>query len=556
MRTTMCPSMKAAVLAVSTNVLMSLLNNNCSRPQTTRTRLSGLIHGQAILSSSGVMGEVRTRGALFEILTPIVATWLAAASPCLRCVIRRMPAFKLDLRTAFQDHPAMKTLARRRFGKCVRATPEKQFPIATSQQGRTYIFRCVAAVALAAALVFSSASVRAADEGKWIGTWAASPQPVWNADFLAPINFPRNLWNQTIRQIVRVSIGGSQVRVELSNEYGSQPLMIGSAHIALSAGGGAIKPGSDRVLTFSGNESVTIPPGAPVISDPVELSVPALSSVAVSLFLPEVTPTTTMHWDGRQTAYIAAGNKVGDPDINPDSKIESRLFLSGILVDAPPNARAIVAFGDSITDGDGSTLDANHRWPDFLAERLRAADGAPVAVLNEGISGARVLADRMGVNALARFDEDVLSHPRADTVILMMGINDIGWPDSVLEPRAPAPSAEEIIDGYEQLIARAHDHGMRIIGATLTPFGVAFKGTPLEGFYSADKEAKRVAVNDWIRNSGAFDGVIDFDAVVRDSADSTRMLPAYDKGDNLHPNDAGYKAMADSIDLGLLTGKQ
>ena len=260
--------------------------------------------------------------------------------------------------------------------------------------------------------------------------------------------------------------------------------MIGAARVALSDSGSAIKAGSDRVLTFSGNESFTIPPGALIVSDPVELSVPPLGSVAVSLYLPEVTPTTTMHWDGRQTAYIVAGNKVSDTEIKPDSKTESRLFLSGILVDAPANARAIVTFGDSITDGDGSTADANHRWPDLLAERFQAADGAPVAVLNEGISGARVLSDRMGVNALARFDEDVISHPHADTVVLMMGINDIGWPDSVLEPLAPAPSAEDIIDGYEQLIARAHDHGLRIIGATLTPFGVAFKGTPLEGYYN------------------------------------------------------------------------
>jgi lysophospholipase L1-like esterase len=246
---------------------------------------------------------------------------------------------------------------------------------------------------------------------------------------------------------------------------------------------------------------------------------------------------------------------VGAANIEPKSKIESRLFLSGILVEAPANARAIVTFGDSITDGDGSSLDANHRWPDLLAERLQQADGSPVAVLNEGISGARVLSDRMGVNALARFDEDVLTHPRADTVILMMGINDIGWPDSVLDPQVPAPSAEDIIDGYEQLIARARDHGMRIIGATLTPFEVAFKGTPLEGYYNADKEAKRVEVNEWIRNSGAFDGVIDFDAVIRDPAHPSRMLPIYDKGDNLHPNDAGYKAMAESIDLKLLAPK-
>ncbi len=423
------------------------------------------------------------------------------------------------------------------------------------QQHRFYRDRCFAVTTLAAALALSTVFARAADNGKWIGTWAASPQPVWEADFPIPINFPRNLWDQTVRQIARISIGGKRVRVVLSNEYGSKPLMVGAAHVALSDGGSGIKAGSDRVLTFSANESVTIPPGAVVVSDPVDLSVPPLGSLAVSLFFPEVTPTTTMHWDGRQTAYIVAGNEVGAAQIEPKSKTESRLFLTGILVEAPANARAIVTFGDSIIDGDGSSVDANHRWPDLLAERLQQADGAPVAVLNEGISGARVLSDRMGVNALARFDEDVLTHPRADTVILMMGINDIGWPDSVLDPQVPAPSAEDIIDGYEQLIARARDHGMRIIGATLTPFEVAFKGTPLEGFYNADKEAKRVEVNEWIRNSGAFDGVIDFDAVIRDPAHPSRMLPVYNKGDNLHPNDAGYKAMAEAIDLKLLGPK-
>jgi len=299
---------------------------------------------------------------------------------------------------------------------------------------------------------------------------------------------------------------------------------------------------------------VTIPAGAPVVSDPVDLAVPALGSVAVSLYLPKVTPTSTMHWDGHQTAFITSGNKVADADFKADATTLSRLFLTGVMVDAQEGARAIVTFGDSITDGDGSTVGANRRWPDILAERLHASGGTPVAVLNEGISGARVLRDRMGVNALARFDEDVLAHPRADTVVLMMGINDIGWPDSVLET-APAPSAEDIIDGYEQLIARAHDHGLRIIGATLTPFEVAFKGTPLEGYFSPDKEKKRIAVNEWIRTSGAFDAVIDFDAVIRDPVHPSRMLPRYDKGDNLHPNDAGYKAMAESIDLGLLAAQ-
>jgi lysophospholipase L1-like esterase len=422
--------------------------------------------------------------------------------------------------------------------------------IERARRGITRLFRA----GFLAVVLLTVSSVRGGENGEWIDTWSASPQPVWAPDFLAPINFPRNLWNQTIRQIARVSVGGNKLRVVLSNEYGSEPLVIGAAHVALSDQGSAIKAGSDRVLTFSRKESFTIPPGALAISDPVDLAVPPLSSVAVSLFLPKVTPTATMHWDGRQTAYIAAGNKVADLEITPDSKTESRLFLSGIMVDAAPGARAVVTFGDSIPHGDGSTVDANNRWPDLLAQRLQA-NGTPIAILNEGISGARVLSDRMGVNALARFDEDVLTHPHADTVILMMGINDIGWPDSVLDPKAQAPSADDIIAGYQQLIARAHDHGMRIIGATLTPFAIAFKGTPLEGYYNADKEAKRVAVNEWIRNSGAFDGVIDFDAVARDPANPKQMVPAYDKGDNLHPNDAGYKAMAESIDLNLLTTK-
>jgi hypothetical protein len=230
-----------------------------------------------------------------------------------------------------------------------------------------------------------------------------------------------------VRQIATISIGGKRVRIVLSNEYGTMPLVIGAAHVSLAAQGGAIVAGSDRALTFSGETSVTIPPGAPVVSDPVDLTVEPFSEVAVSPFLPEQAPLTTFHWEGVQTAYISPeGNFVSDTDMKTDSTIKCRLFLSGIMVDAPAGARAIVTFGDSITDGANSTPDANHRWPDFLAHRLAQAGGAPIAVLNEGISGARVLRDRMGVNALARFDRDVLSHPHADTVILMMGINDIG----------------------------------------------------------------------------------------------------------------------------------
>ena len=390
----------------------------------------------------------------------------------------------------------------------------------------------------------------------WIATWTASPHEVWAPDFLAPMKAPRNLWAQTVRQIASVSIGGKRVRVVLSNEYGPWPVKIDGAHVALSDKGSAIVAGSGKPLTFGGKSSIVIPPGAPVISDPVDLSVAALGSIVVSFFVPDVTPVTTFHWDASQTTYVVAANKSGETDFKADSTFTARVLLSEIMVDTPTNARAIVMFGDSITDGNNSTADTNRRWPDVLARRLVEAGGPPVAVLNQGISGARILTDRMGVNALARFDRDVLRHRHADTVVLMMGINDIGWPDSILEPNAPAPSPEDIIAGYQQLIARAHMHNMRIIGATLTPFEDTFKGSPLSGYYNAAKEQKRQAVNKWIRESGAFDGVIDFDAVVRDPARPTFIQAAFDSGDHLHPNDAGYKAMADSIDLKLLTGKR
>ncbi|HZZ63319.1 MAG TPA: SGNH/GDSL hydrolase family protein [Roseiarcus sp.] len=410
-----------------------------------------------------------------------------------------------------------------------------------------------AAIALAAVVGFSPAS-RAADADQWIGSWTASPQPEWGPDFPVPLGLPANLWKQTIRQNARLSIGGPQVRIVLSNEYGKAPLTIGAAHIALAGEGGKIQEGSDHPVTFGGSPTILIPPGAPAISDPIDMSVAPLALVSVSLYLPEVTPTTTMHWDGHETAYVAAGNKVADVDFKEESKQTQRVFLSEIMVDAPADAHAIVAFGDSITDGDGSTVDGNDRWPDRLAERLVAAGGPPVAVLNEGISGAKVLSDRMGVNALARFDEDVLRQPKADTVILMMGINDVGWPGCGLAEHDPEPTAEAIIDGYKQLIARAHAHGLRIIGATLTPFGDAFKGTPFEGYYTPEKEKIRLALNDFIR-SGAFDGVIDFDKVVVDPNRPGYSLPKYDKGDHLHPNPAGYEAMAGAIDLKTLTTK-
>jgi lysophospholipase L1-like esterase len=249
-----------------------------------------------------------------------------------------------------------------------------------------------------------------------------------------------------------------------------------------------------------------------------------------------------------------AGNKVSELDFKPDASITARVFVSQILVDAPPAARAIVTFGDSITDGDGSTIDANHRWPDVLAARFVEA-GTPVGVLNAGISGAKLLKDRMGVNALARFDRDALSIPGVETVVVMIGINDIGWPGGVLSPTDPPVSVDDLIMGYRQLIAQAHARNIRIIGATLTPFEDTFKGVnpPLDYYYSPEKEKTRQAVNKWIRESKEYDGIIDFDALARDPQRPSHIQAAFDSGDHLHPGDNGYKAMADSIDLKMLT---
>jgi len=383
----------------------------------------------------------------------------------------------------------------------------------------------------------------------WVSSWTASPQAVWGKDFPFPTHIPSRLNNQTVRQVARISLGGKRLRIVLSNAYGQTPLTLGMASVALAGDHGAINAHSLHLLTFGGKPVATIPAGAPLISDPVDLAVPSLTSLAVSVYLPGQTPTTTFHWDARQTAWIVEGDETRTAHINVNQPITTRTLLSAILVDSPRIGGTVAAIGDSVTDGNGAAMDANARWTDFLAQRL-APRG--VAVINAGISGARLLSDGMGANALARVDRDVLDQAGVHSVIVLLGINDISWPGTLYDPHGSLPSLDELIGGYRQLIAQAHTRGIRIIGATLPPFEGALPGTPLDNYYRADKDALRRRVNHWIRDGHAFDGVIDFDALLRDPAHPSRLNPTFDSGDHLHPGNAGNRAMADAINLNLL----
>ena len=413
------------------------------------------------------------------------------------------------------------------------------------------------ALSLSLSLSPSSAPASAADAAArppaaWLASWTASPQAVWGSDFVLPANVPAVLHGQTVRQVARVSVGGRRVRIVLSNAYGKLPLRIGAASVALAASGSAIEAGSLRTLTFAGQPSATVAPGAPLISDPVTLSVPDLARLAVSMYVPHRTPATTFHWDGRETAWLAPQDQTRAMRIDDAPGVQTttaRLLLSAIEVEAAPAAQAVAILGDSITDGASASLGQDTRWPDVLAERL-APHG--VAVLNAGISGGRLLSDGMGENALARFERDVLHQPGVRAAIVLIGINDISWPGPALARQEKRPTLEALKAGYAQLIAQARSRGVRVIGATLTPFGGALPGTPLDDYYQEEKDALRQQLNAWIRGSGSYDAVLDFDAWARDPAHPQRLLPAYDSGDHLHPGDAGNRALAEGIDLSLL----
>lgn len=388
-------------------------------------------------------------------------------------------------------------------------------------------------------VAFSVLTASAASSNHWVGTWAAAPVSLNNS----AAGFGST--DTTYREIVHVSLGGSRVRIILTNEFGTDSLTIGAANIALSAGKGEVGRANTSALAFGGKSSITIPPGALAISDPVDLKLPPFADLAVSLFLPaQSLQHASIHTFADQTSYAVPGNAVSAARLSTPKEIYSWPFLKGVDVYADEKASSVVAFGDSITDGAHSTRDANERWPDILARRLQAdKKTACLGVLNEGIDGNRILHDNAGPNVLARFDRDVISQAGVKYVVILEGINDIGHATAPIKAYDRV-TAEDLIQALVQMIERAHTHGIKVIGATITPYTGAAYASPAG-------EAIRETVNQWIRTSNQLDGFIDFDKITRDPANPTAFSLAAGSSDHLHPGDSGYKLMGDSIDLKL-----
>src|SRR5947208_5668418 len=392
----------------------------------------------------------------------------------------------------------------------------------------------------------------AASMNAWIATWATSPQ----SGTPNPREPLLNIDNQTVRERVHASIGGSRIRLRLSNECGSSPLLIGAVTVAIPTDASYVKRESIQRVTFEGHNSVTIPAGAPVLSDPITFPVTSGTEISVSIYFPKRVTTPTLHAFAFKHAVVSQqGDFTYTEKIEATAVTTASISVNAVFVAAQPSERLVVAFGDSITDGDGSTIDADNNWPSNLIRRAaNTSKTSALAVVNEGIVGNRLLRDGdiFGISALARFDRDALVPAGVTHIVLLEGLNDICFPGAKMDGQYLADpnemrSVQDITDAYRQLISRAHVRGLKLIGATITPC----EGVDIPGYYSEAKEATRQAVNKWIRTSGTFDGVIDFDAVVRDPNHPSQLLPKFASKDHLHPNDDGYKAMADSIDLNL-----
>jgi len=384
-------------------------------------------------------------------------------------------------------------------------------------------------------------------QARWVGSWAASQQLVEPNNALSR----EDLLDVTLRQIVHLSLGGSEIRVCLSNRFGSTPLHLTAVHVAraISSNADKIMAGSDRALTFSGSPDVTIPAHADYLSDPISLSMDAFSDLAITLHIDAAPVEQTGHPGSRETSYIAPGDLASAIDLPGAKTVAHWYYIAGVEVAGSPEAEAIVAFGDSITDGKGATTNENNRWPDVFAQRLQTSPGTRnLAVLNQGISGNRLLSDGLGPNALSRFDHDVIAQPGVRNVIVLEGINDIGMLTLAGEVSQNEHDVlvRRMVAAYAQIIARAHRHDMKVVGATLLPFVGS-------DFYHPGprSEADRQAANAWIRSVGHFDAVIDFDKIMRDPQHPERLLPALDSGDHLHPSPSGYAAMANAVPLSL-----
>ncbi len=392
---------------------------------------------------------------------------------------------------------------------------------------------------LAVSLALAPCPMAAARPVAWVRSWAAAPQAPLSVQANRPIP---DLTDQTVRQVVRLSAGGTRLRIRLSNEMSDAPLRIDAVTAALAGPDGSIVAGSSRAVTFAGNRDVLVPPHAPFVSDALAWRVEPAQHIAISIHFVKPPSAPTVHSHAAATAWIAAGNQTAAVQLNRAIRFGQRLVIAAVDVEADRGGRTVVAFGDSITDGARATDNADTRYPDQLADRLRAAGMAGVAVANAGIGGNRLLDDGTGLNALARFDRDVLAVPGVSHVIVLEGVNDIG---TATRQRQPLPTADRLIAAYRQMIDRAHDRGVRVILATILPYRGA-------GYWSAEGEAVRIAVNAWIRTTRTADGVTDFDRALRDPQALDRMAARFDGGDALHPNDAGFAAMAQAIDLKML----
>ncbi|WP_060465809.1 SGNH/GDSL hydrolase family protein [Acinetobacter sp. LMB-5] len=406
--------------------------------------------------------------------------------------------------------------------------------------------------ALFSLVLFSTVVQAEVQKSQWVTTWTASPQKVWNKDFVFPTNIPGQISNQTIKQISQISLGGEAIRLVFTNQYGDQPLYIDKTTVGLVKGQ-SLKSKNAYPVYFSGKLKAQILPGKQLMSDPIQLPVPDHAQLMVNTFIQKPTTFKTFHWDAKQTSWLITGNQTANLNMPSSAKTTTaRLLLSAVEVKPKLKAHVVAVIGDSITDGATATLDANTRWTDFLAKRLSPHQ---IAVINSGISGNRLLTDGMGDSALERLQKEVFQYSGVKTLIVLVGINDISWPGTAFAPKQQIPSFEALTQGYKRVVDEAHRQGIQVIGATLLPFSGALPNTPLDNYYQPNKDELRQRINHWIRTSHTFDGVLDLEQGLKDPKHPDRLNPIYDSGDHLHPNDRGNQQMANLVDLNELVNQ-